>query len=100
MVLGQIFNKNHFLTSFRLEVSFSYLWVDEKELVRSVLLGKWLSLYLHLMYEIHKRNSKGEWYLNRPATFYGLYTCDWHTLDVDKDGIVCFAIQKLRVISV
>ena len=35
----------------------------------------------------------------RPARFYGLYTCDWHMLDVDKDGIVCFAIQVSCVIN-
>ena len=40
MVLEQIFHKKCFLTSFRLEVFFSCLWVDVKELVGSVFLGK------------------------------------------------------------
>ena len=59
MVLEQIFHKNCFLTSFRLEVFFSCLWVDVKELVGSLFLGKWLCLCLHFMYESHKRNSIG-----------------------------------------
>ena len=89
-----MFYKNHFLTSFRLEVSFSYLWVDVKEHVRSVLLGKWLFLCLYSMYEIHKRNSIGCGLLNRGATFYGVCTCDWHRLDVGKDGIVYCSIRE------
>ena len=94
MVLEYVFYKNHFLTSFRLEVFFSHLWVDMKEHVRSVLLGKWLFLSLYSMYEIHKRNSIGCGLLNRGATFYGLCTCDWHRLDVSRDGIVCCSIRK------
>ena len=94
MILEQMFYKNHFLTSFRLEVSLCYLRVDVKDHVRSVLLGKWLFLSLYSMYENHKRNSIGCALLNRGTTFYGLCTCDWHRLDVSRDGIVCCSIQK------
>jgi len=68
-----------------------------KELVGVVLLGEWLSLCLHLMHKIHKRNSIGCVYLC-PARFYGLFTCDWHRLDVDKGGVGCFAIQVSCII--
>ena len=91
-ILEQMFYKNHFLTSFRLQISFNYLWVDVKVHVGSVLLGKWLFPCLYLMYEIHKRNSIGCGLLNRRAKFYGLCTCDGHRLEVDKEKIVSFLI--------
>ena len=31
--------------------------------------------------------------MNRGATFYGLYTCGSHRLDVEKDASVCYAMQ-------
>ena len=65
-----------------------------KEHLRSVLLGKYLCLCLYSMYEICKRNSIGCGLLNRGATFYGLCTCDWHRLDVGKDGII--AVQYMN----
>ena len=61
---GYLSHKNHFLTSFRLEVFFSCLWVDVKELMGSLFLGKWLCLCIHLMYESHMRNSIGCGYLS------------------------------------
>ena len=75
MVLEQIFHKNCFLTSFRLEVFFSCLWVDVKELVGSVFLGKWLYLCLHLMYESHERNSIGCGYLSPCQILWVMYFC-------------------------
>ena len=93
MILEEKVYKNHFLTSFRLEVFFSHLWVDMRGHVGSVLLGKWLFLSLYSMYEIHKRNSIGYGLLNHGTTFCGLCTFDWYGWDVGRDENVCSLIQ-------
>ena len=80
MILEQFFYMNHFLTFFRLEVSVSYLWVDMNERMGSVLLGKWLSLCLHLMYKIHRTNSIGCGHLIALPDFMGyvlVISIDW-----------------------